>query len=237
MAILATLVVIAIILITSLIFFEEISSGFNSFVSGQSEQGFAGDVDFQPVQGSPTCDLAITFFGEIEHELFSLPAISRFEFGDNTSHPEIAEWQFVNCQATSAQIASFLPRLPTNIKIFQEETTDFEITPDQLAQLNLSPSDIAQLNVINIFDQEFEMQLKVKSAGQQFQFRQCGTFQQGLCKTILLPSGLIPEPFTFQKTFLIKSLPLQDYDIEVVIAGERINDLETNQPFIYNVRF
>ncbi len=238
MGLTSNLIAIAIIAVVVLVFYDEISDAFGDFFKTEEEKTQAEVFDFKPVLGLPTCDLAITFFGEIEHELFSLPEILRFEFGENTGHPEIAQFQFINCQSAQFQIASFFPRLETNIKIFQEEITEFEITPDQLAELNLTPQDLRQLQplLLEPFGRDFQMQLKIRSVGQLFEFRECSSFNPELCGTIELPAGIIPEPFTFQKTFLITQLPLQNYNIEIVIVGERINQLETQQPFVYNVR-
>jgi len=231
------LIAIAIIAVVGLVFFEEISSGFSSFFETVSVDETQKALDIKPISARPTCDLAITFFGEIEHELFSLPTILRFEFGENTNRPQIAEWQFINCQGSQTQIASFLPRLATNIQIFQQESAEFQITTDQLAELNLSPTDIAQLDLINLFETDYQMQLTVRPVGSGSTFRSCGALFPDLCRTVTLPSGVVPEPFAFEKTFLIKNLPLQEYDIVIVIEGQRINDLEANQGFVYNVRF
>ena len=236
MSLTSNLIAIAIIAVVTLVFYDEISDAFGDFFKTQEEKTQAEAFDIKPVIGLPTCDLAITFFGEIEHVLFSLPEILRFEFGANTAHPEIAEFQFLNCQQRQFQIASFFPRLETNIKIIQEEIAQFEITPDQLAELNLTPQELRQLALLEPFGRDFQMQLKIRSVGQIFEFRECSSFNPELCGIIKLPAGIIPEPFTFQKTFLITQLPLQNYNIEIVIVGERINDLETEQPFVYNVR-
>ena len=230
------LVAIAIIAIVVLVFYDELSSAISDFFKSEEEKEQAEVFDIKPVVNVPLCDLAITFFGEIEHELFSLPTILRFEFGENTAHPEIAQFQFINCQQAQFQIASFLPRLSTNIIILQEEITDFELTTDQLAELNLSPQEIQQIDLINLIETKFNMQLKVRSVGQLFEFRECSAFNPELCKIVILPAGVVPEPFAFQKTFLITKLPFQNYNIEIVIFGQKINELETNQPFVYNVR-
>ncbi len=57
-------------------------------------------LDQAKVDFTGNCDLHITFFGEIDSVLFSVPTALDFRFGDNTQHPEIAQWSF-NCNPGS----------------------------------------------------------------------------------------------------------------------------------------
>jgi len=51
-------------------------------------------IDQAKVDFKGNCNLHITFFGEIDSILFSLPTALDFRFGANTQHPEIAQWFF-----------------------------------------------------------------------------------------------------------------------------------------------
>lgn len=53
-------------------------------------------IDQAKVDFKGNCNLHITFFGEIDSILFSIPTALDFRFGSNTQHPEIAQWRF-NC--------------------------------------------------------------------------------------------------------------------------------------------
>ncbi len=187
----------------------------------------------------------------------------KFKFGEGTFFPQVAEWQFTGCQEGSVQIASFIPRLPAHIQILQEvgiindddtlttnqlvtlditDQQEMELSGDQqevqqqLINLDISAEDLQTNDLIALWDEVYLMKLKIKSTSG-VEFRECNTFNKNLCKELIWKAGLIEEPATFEKTFLIKGLPLEEYDIEIVIENQKINDLLPNQPFIYNVRF
>jgi len=230
------LVIIAVVV---LVFYEEVSAGFASFQSDAQTQVIQKELEITPTPGQITCDLIITIFGEIEHKLFSLPTILRFEFGDegglfgiSTNHPEVATWQF---DCGFSQIASFLPRLPTYLQIISENAPT-KITNEQFQALNLSPQELQSLDLVNLASTTYKMKLKIIDADNPIKFRECGTLYPDLCRTVILPAGVVPEPFAFQKTFIIKDLPKQDYNIEITIEGQIINDLAANEPYLYLLR-
>ena len=117
-----------------------------------------------------------------------------------------------------------------------ELSGDQQEVQQQLINLDISAEDLQTNDLIALWDEVYLMKLKIKSTSG-VEFRECNTFNKNLCKELIWKAGLIEEPATFEKTFLIKGLPLEEYDIEIVIENQKINDLLPNQPFIYNVRF
>lgn len=266
------LIGIAIILVVGFVFYSEISDGVSGLLADRELQSQNDALDIRGDQNTlATCDLVMTIKGELEHDLFAgffesagLNVELTFEFGENTFFPQVAEWQFTNCQGGNLQIASFIPRLQTNVLILQESgvineddtglTTNQLVTLDitgeqeatlsgnqeevaqQLFDLNLSVGDLQTNDVLALWDETYLMKLKVRSLDG-VSFRECNSFNPELCKDIIFKAGLVQTPQTFEKTFLIKNLPLEEYNVEIVIEGQKINDLEPNQPFIYNVRF
>ena len=269
MAITTSIIGIAIILVVGFIFYAEISSGVSGFFADQDLKSQNDALDIKPDENTlATCDLVITIKGELEHDFLGTLAQGgiadlEFKFGEGTFFPAIAEWQFTHCQGGNLQIASFIPRLPTNIMILQEVgiiNDDITLTTNQLFALditdvqqlsfsgneqevrqqavsfNLSVDDLQTNDLILFWDESYVMRLKIKQLDG-VSFRECNSFNQNLCKELIWKAGIVEEPATFEKTFLIKGLPLEEYDIEIVIENQRINDLAPNQPFVYNVRF
>ncbi len=264
-----TLVAVAVIAVVGLIFYDEVSSGIGSFFSDQEAQALATELDIKPATPqTPICDLAITIKGELEHDFFGTilqggVADLDFQFGENTFFPQVAEWQFINCQG-NFQIASFFPRLSTNIQILQEGGSigNTELTTNQLTALSvvdneqllfsgdeqqvrdqlftnfqLTIDDLQTNDLILIWDEVYDLELKIKSVNNSVNFRECSTFNPELCQQIIFKAGIVEEPATFSKTFLIKKLSLEEYNIEIKLPNQKINDMPPSVPFIYNVRF
>ena len=220
-----TLLLLAVLLIVGFIFYEEISTGVSAFSEDRAQADVEKELEIEKEAGQELCDLVITFYGEIEHQLFSLPTILRFEFGSNTNHPEVAVWDYKNCGLTTATL---IPRLGIYLSMIQEDQTFDELTSDELTALNISPQ---QLDLINVGSTSYNMQIKIIDADDTTNFRACGTSNPDLCRVIVLPSGVVPEPYEFQKTFIIKKIPKQDYIIEITIKGQKINNLSANAPY------
>ncbi len=228
-----TIIGLLALLIIGFVFYEEITNGIDAFAEDRAqteveeELGIVVEVD---ETGKPTqelCDLVITFYGEIEHELFSLPTILRFEFGSNTNHPEVAVWEYRNCGLT---LATFIPRIPTYLTMISEDSNLDKLTDDELTALSLTSKELEQLDLISTGD-SYNMQIKIIDADDRSTFRNCGTTHPDLCRVVILPAGVVPEPYEFQKTFIIKKIPKQDYIIEITIEGQRINSLSANAPY------
>ena len=269
MGITTTIIGIAIIFVIGLIFYSEISSGISGFLSDADLQSQNDALDIKSDANTiATCDLVISIKGQLEHDFFGSIAQGgiadlRFVLGEDSFFPPVAEWQFTNCQGGNLQVASFIPRLQTNILIASEMgiindddtlTTNQLVTLDltgqqeaslsgdqeqvqqQLIDLNLSVDDLQENDLIALWDEVYLMKLKIRELNG-VSFRECNTFNQNLCKELIWKAGLIEEPATFDKTFLITGIPLAEYNVEIVIENQKINDLAPNQPFIYNVRF
>lgn len=163
------------------------------------------------------CTLNITFFTEVRNSfLLPPPFIDLFyELGGATAHPEIAEF-FWNCR-DGTQLFTF----------------------DRLQQ------DLEGLFLIVFGDLEQSMDIKIKSIDGSGTFRTCPLYST-LCKKIVWKSDVeFPEPVLVKKTYIIRDIPMNNYDIEFHVEGAKVcvniivpfqGCLGKNVPMIYNVQ-
>ena len=209
---------IIIVGILGLVFYSFISDGLSSFARDQADVQEAGKLYPNPQVGETICDLKLIIKGTLDHKLFSLPTVLVWHLNENSLQ---STWLSDSCFKTGT--ASFLSLLP---QPYFEKLDDYSF---KSSSTKLSYIDGKQeLDLIGIGDTEYEIEIKLVDVnGKVIDSK---TFPN-LKKKIFLPSGTIPEPYAWDKTFLLDNIPRRDYTVEVYMIGEIINNLDAGEAY------
>ena len=101
------------------------------------------------------------------------------------------------------------------------DSESFSIS-DYLAQAELQ-------SLISVVDTSYKMNLRLVDSNGNFK-----ELDTRVCCEIGV--GVIPTPIEFRETFLVKDIPKNNYDLEITIESQKINNKPTNSPYIYQIR-
>ena len=83
-------------------------------------------------------------------------------------------------------------------------------------------------SLINVVETDFTMKLRLvdNEKNNEEKSRKC-------CE---IPQGIVATPMEFYESFIFNDIPKKNYDLEIIIDGQKINNKITNSPYIYKIR-
>ena len=83
-------------------------------------------------------------------------------------------------------------------------------------------------SLINVVETDFTMKLRLVDNEK--------NYEEKSRKCCEIPQGIVATPIEFYESFVFNDIPKKNYDLEIIIDGQKINNKITNSPYIYKIR-
>ena len=202
-----TLAVVMVILIMIAILYSTFQPVFAGLIDKGT--GFFSATQLKPrvTEDEVICDLRVKVFADLEVRGLLLNDVY-VKIDPEHSH----QYNYFEC-ATVSQYA------PLNLLDLDKRYTDF----------------LHQLDIVVLGGETVHLQIVLRDTKDPTQKVDAYT-QPQLLREIKISegAGLVPTPFGLDTEFVVKNIPLRNYDLEIY-AGKKINNLEFGQPFVTKI--
>ena len=202
-----------IVIIFTVMFYTQVSEAVGTVLNDLDETSVATKLKPTAAAGQEICDAKIIIRGDITDEFGSV--LTDWRLGEESVlfglfHEDHGAFETVwlNCTKPEAAL-SFLNLIP----VLQLEKLE-----EAFQKLSF---------FVSLTTETYDLEITLTS-GERFFDRHN---KAGMTKQITVESGLHPDPLGFKKIFLIENIPKQQYTLEVVIVGEKINGMTANKPY------
>lgn len=217
----------AVILIVLVILFPFFSDSFSNAVDAFDTKLEANAIGNKPITGSTVCDLKFTVYGELDFAnqdartvLIPNPLETNLVLFMNkkTSHPEIAQYQWLNCYQKGGTLS---------LNSLFGGLTGLDLLADEQKQVKLDVTGTA--------------------LGDSFTFKISGANKNGELlidklgrtswekRVVIEDWSQIKIPYGVSARFTLDDVVRDNYTVEINAVGKSINNMPSNEPYIYHI--